>query len=319
MEVSVSIDLLERTALEQKPAKTADPEKRGVYLELAYHGLLRRVLQILAAEGIPVMPLKGTLLAHWVYDVPAERLGGDIDLLVPAGRFKAALEALARASFTPLRQTDPRECTLMPPGLPIEIDLHRSLFGRGRYRLRMADLFARGTVDRELFSAPVLLPDPYDAWAHVIGHAASEHTPGHLARNERDLERLADVFSMDPRRCASRLEEAGLSRAARYALGLLSPEARFSREVLNRLTPDPLGARLAAIARALALRWSPTSLPSRIAGHLTSASLPAAGMAILLAFANRLRIGLGGPPMEVPDPGSRRSTVSSAPRGGYGV
>ncbi len=293
--------------MDQKPGTTVQPDRTGVLLDLAYHGLLQRVLGILAAQGIMAMPLKGTLLAYWVYDRPAERLGGDIDLLVPVRSFETAVAALSGAGFTPRKQTDPRERTLVSSGLPIEIDLHRSLFGRGRYRLRMADLLARGTIDRDLFSVPVLLPDPYDAWAHVIGHAASEHTPARLPRNEKDLERLAEFFALDPRRCAIRLEEAGLSRAARYTLGLFSPEARFAPEVLRNLSPDPLGAELAAIARTLSLRWSPTSIPGRVAGHLTAMSLPSAGVAILLAIVNRLRIRLGLAPMDAGEAWRRKA------------
>ena len=77
------------------------PIASSVADELLRAGLLRRVASTLAASGIPVMPLKGALFAYWIYDDPEERLGGDIDVLVPGAAFEQAMNVLTALGFVP--------------------------------------------------------------------------------------------------------------------------------------------------------------------------------------------------------------------------
>jgi hypothetical protein len=265
--------------------------------ELAYGSLVRRILRTLDAARIPVMPLKGLYFAYWVYDDPEERLGGDIDLLVPPSAFGPAVEALRGAGFAADPFYDPRERTLVAPEMPIEIDLHRALFMPGRHSLPTQDLFSRGREDRDKFGAPVVLPDPYDACAHLIGHAASEHTPEHAGKTFRDLELAHRRFSLDPRRCAAHLERTGMGRAARYLLGLEGATGPFCRELRAALPADPVGMVLSRLACVVTQRSSRTALLSRAAGQLTGASLPRTAGTLAMGVANRLRLALGKSPV----------------------
>lgn len=260
-------------------------------LEMAYLALLRRAVGALGATGIPVMPLKGILFAWWIYDDPSERLRGDIDLLVPEERFDAAIAVLRETGFmlqTP--HANGNERTLWDRSFAIEIDLHRSLFARGRYGLPTSLLFTRGKADRGLYGVPVILPDPYDAYAHVVGHAASDHEPRNASKVSRDLALLSGRLSLCPRRCAGHLERSGLARAARYTLTLACPGEPFATEVLRSLRPDPAGAALARAACSLSRRFPSHALPSRLAGFLTNTSLARAGLAGGIAIVNRLRL-----------------------------
>lgn len=85
------------------------------------------------AAGIEFRVLKGTALAHLVYDDPSWRLGADVDLLVPADHFDAAVD-LAEAKLG-----GERELPELRPGFdrefgkeslvrvgPYELDLHRT-------------------------------------------------------------------------------------------------------------------------------------------------------------------------------------------------
>src|SRR5690606_24563649 len=62
-------------------------------------GELRRVTSLLAAAGIPALPLKGPLLAQLLWDDPRLRRCRDLDVLVPAARIPAATAALETAGY----------------------------------------------------------------------------------------------------------------------------------------------------------------------------------------------------------------------------
>lgn len=257
--------------------------------DLVRRMVLKEVLGCLAERRIPAMPLKGALLAAWVYEDPADRRVGDVDLLVPEERFRDAMTALSAAGYFPDAPTQTRERVFRTADVPMTVDLHRALFPKGRFRLSTRDLFARGRNDADLFGAPVVLPDPYDLYAHLVGHAACDHQVPVDGRTPEDLERLARRFSLDARRCAAHLEATGLARAARFVLGSLDPAGDFATRVLGELRSDPLGATLARLQRALNLRLHVESIPARLVGHLTNASLPLAAQSIFDAIAERIR------------------------------
>jgi hypothetical protein len=264
----------------------------------ALHDLVRRmvlkeVLGGLAGRGIPVMPLKGALLAYWVYDDPADRRVSDVDLLVPEAVFDEAIEALSAQGWHPDLPVQTHERTLRAREVDLTVDLHRTLFPKGRFRLSTQDLFARGRRNTELYGAPVVLPDPYDACAHLVGHATCAHQLPLDPRAVADLERLSLRFSLDARHCAAHLESTGLARAARYTLAACGPTSIFARRVLGHLRPDPFGAFLAATQQALNLRFPVESIPARVAGHLTNVSLCNAAEAAFDAIAERFRFRNG--------------------------
>ena len=236
--------------------------------------LARHVLGKLAEAGIRAMPLKGALFARWLYDEPAQRPGDDVDVLVRPQDFPFAARVLIADGFAALPA---------PPGhyqqgflaraVPVAIDLHRSLFPWGFYHLTPDALFERGTVDRTLFGFPVTLPDPYDAYAHLIGHAAAGHLREIPRVHRRDMALLAERFRLDPLRCAQRLHAAGLARAARYALEPLRREDAMAASVLRGLPRDPLGRGLAAMARGLVARLPHDSTLARRSAYLTNDSI----------------------------------------------
>ena len=263
---------------------------------LGYGAIIERAVSILAGGNVPVLLLKGTYLAYGVYETPEDRLDGDIDLLVPEASFERATRLLTHNGFALRPVYESRERTFLWEPHPIEIDLHQRLFPRNRFHLPTSDLFARGRVDLSLFSHPVFLPDPYDAYGHLIGHFATSHETRKADRLRRDLERLEKRHSLSPERLALHLERGGLSRAARYAFTSMDP-APFTQKVLANLRPDSMGRVLVDRVSRLTSRLDPDRLAARLGAHLINRSLPHSGFAIGCALLSRAMILFGRNPL----------------------
>jgi hypothetical protein len=165
-----------------------DRHRESMLVALA---LERRLLEVASAferEGIDVVVLKGPALAHTFYPDPSWRCFGDLDLLVPTGRWDPALEIVREVGFS--RDTpEPR------PGFDVRfgkaathsdsrglvLDLHRTLaeapfglwlepdrlfertrpFELGGFQLRRLDdtaAFLHACVHASLGSRQFLLP-----------------------------------------------------------------------------------------------------------------------------------------------------------------
>jgi hypothetical protein len=242
------------------------------------------------------MPLKGALFAFWLYPKPSLRLGDDVDLLVREEHFHGAIAALGSAGFLIAPgPASPYQRSLRPPAVPVVIDLHRSLFPSGYYRLSTAELFERGCEDRNFFPLPAILPSPYDAYAHLVGHAAA----GHLSRlspvARRDLSLLALRFELDDRRMAEHLKKTGLARAALYTLGCLGPVDSFAERVVEHLSGSGLDLFLAGLAFRIAHRFPHGSAPSQLSSYLTTGSLNSLAGLLASCGWRRVRRSLGVP------------------------
>jgi hypothetical protein len=237
--------------------------------------LLEATAAILGRAGIPVMPLKGIWLQRLVYTDPGERLISDVDVLVPDGAYEQACALIVAAGWKP-RSSNLYESSYLAPGWPLPLDLHRQLFTRRSFRLPTADLFARGRQDSALFGTRVVLPDPLDGLAHVLGHfVKSRGYAGPFDHALRDVPLLAAKCGLDPSQCAAHLSECGMARAARYALPLMAANdpAGFGPAVLRALPADPLGSALAHAMRALRARCDARSPWSAMPGFALEPSL----------------------------------------------
>lgn len=231
---------------------------RGLLAEDA----LASIATILAAADVPVMPLKGVLLQRTVRARAPFRAMRDIDVLVPPARWRAATRALRRGGYRlAFRARSGIEESYWSPDRVI-VDLHRQLFGPGRFAMRTEDVFARARLDEAIFGAKVWLPCPLDVYAHAIGKLVSDHADEREARRIREPEEIARHWSLEPEDAASHLIHCGLGRASRYSLCLIvdAGDAPFAREVLARLPPDPLGDALARVALGI-VRASPPQSP----------------------------------------------------------
>lgn len=268
--------------------------RRRFAIAVVAREVLRETAQVLGRAGIPVMPLKGVVLQRLLYSDPALRPMSDVDVIVPEALFTSAIRALSAAGFAPhgagrnLLEVSFRT----PQGFPL--DLHQRLFGRGRYRLSTHDLFARSTLDRELFGFPVWLADPMDTFAHLVGKFACDHVRDDAKRALEELAAFAVRQALEPVALGQHLERCGMARAARFTLGhaeRVAPHPVLSA-VLHSLSSDPIG-----VACALLAETALTTLPRRSLGvvptlHGLNASLARAATSFALNVVDSARYWL---------------------------
>jgi hypothetical protein len=246
--------------------------------------LLRAVVPPLRAAGIAVMPLKGIWLQAFVYGDARPRPITDVDLLVPEPSYDAARAVLASLGFRV--QTGSRSETIfVHADHELPVDLHQRLFRPGAFRLPTAALFARATRSARAFGVELYMPDPLDAFAHLVGHHVKSRTRRDDPMRREDLRATAEAFELDPRTTARHLHAAGMARAARY---LFAEQAdAFSRALLAALPEDPVGERVAAWAGALAHDGTRSPWLGALPGFLLERSLPAALAAVALRALER--------------------------------
>lgn len=249
-------------------------------------------VRILNRAGIIPMPLKGVLLQHLVYRDPSDRLLSDADVLIPPGRFDEAIAAL-RAEGHRVAPEGRAGATTKGPRAHLDVDVHRRLFSPGLYALDAQQMFARGTLEPTLFGAVVVIPDPLDLYAHLVGNFAKGRHGARDTPQVRDFAAVASHYGLAPEAVAHHLEAHGLARAARYALPHAAENGDdFAASVLTRLRPDPLGVLSAAAARALTTRFGGDASVSLLAAHLVNTTLPRGAGSALVHVAIGLRTRL---------------------------
>ncbi len=239
--------------------------RRDLFARLANHAaseaVLRDALRALHGAAVEVMPLKGVLLRRLVYDDPADRPVGDVDLLVRGRDVRRAHEALAAAGFEPIfLEPSERERSFRHRRLGLLVDLHWQLFYEDYFDFDAAGLFARARWDETSFSTPVWRMSPLDLYAHVLVHAGFTAWVQPAPRLY-DIARVADRLRVDPAAAAAHLRACGMSAFARYALRLAARDGdpTHPRAVLAALGRDPardLAAR-AVLAAVPLLRDRP--------------------------------------------------------------
>ncbi|MFO0624698.1 MAG: nucleotidyltransferase family protein [Polyangiales bacterium] len=234
--------------------------RRDLFARLANHAaseaVLRDALYALRDAGVEVMPLKGVLLRRLVYDDPAERPVGDVDLLVRGRDVRRAHEALDAAGFEPIfLEPMERERSFRHRRLGLLVDLHWQLFYDDYFDFDAEGLFARATWDEAGFVAPVWRMAPLDLYAHVLVHAGFTAWVQPVPRLY-DIARIVARLHIDPVEAARHLTRCGMGAFARYALRLAAREGdgAHAGEVLAALGEDPL-RDLAARAVLASVPW----------------------------------------------------------------
>jgi hypothetical protein len=269
---------------------------RGFLSSVVGKALLQDAARVLNAASVPVMPLKGILLQHTVYDDPAERTITDVDLLVPAEHAARAHAALVEASFVSRAvPTHPFERVYQRPDDALAVDLHTQIFPPHRFRPDDRQLFARSARNTQVFGVPVMLPDPCDLYAHLVGNFTKDHANQENRMHLRDFGAVARRFALEPGQVAEHLARTGLARAARYTLGYAVAVERdaFAARVIACLPRDALGRALAGGAIGVTMRLPRSAPAAKLAAHLLKYTLLHAARSILWASAQRLRNRIG--------------------------
>lgn len=203
---------------------------------------LARIVAALNAIDISPALLKGAArLVEGSYPAPTLRFLGDLDLLVPAERLGAALDALESAGF----QTNKDDS--LPPThhhLPmlyeaktgIAVELHADVMAGVGAAIIPTGWFWQGTKLALFRDLQIRLPDPTRSAGHTIAHDQVAHWGYHHSRVDlrslldlaiirRASERAIDWTHLDERFCS-----VGFGRA-------LSTYLKFAETLLGQASP----------------------------------------------------------------------------------
>jgi hypothetical protein len=158
-------------------------------------------------QGVDLVLTKGAAnVADGVYQDPAERVVGDIDLLVAtreASRASRLLDALGYVAANEAFRGEGRLWKRRPPAfnhhLPtlthretgVGVDLHRSLFAQEYAPLLPAELVIRRATRISFDGQDLLIPSATDRLIHNIGHDQLHHN--HAATGDFELRQLRDL------------------------------------------------------------------------------------------------------------------------------
>lgn len=272
------------------PHATVDPgnARRRAVTELVATELVADVANVLAELDIPVMPVKGALLQHWL--APRARHSSDVDVLVPPERFRRAIAQLEAHGYRRAAGSSIGAVVMQTP-LAIALDLHPRLFDRARYRFPTHALFARGIDDDTLYGTRVRLPSRLDVYAHLVGKAGSDHLSEHAQARLEEIAAMGAQLDASPKAAAEHLVQCGMGRVTRYVLPLVDRRVgdRVAREVLAHLPGDRMGDAIASFAGIALPRCAPTSTAGATVAHLMNDTLPRACLSGARAVFGRRR------------------------------
>jgi glycosyltransferase involved in cell wall biosynthesis len=210
--------------------------------------LERRLLQlidVLEANGIDVVVLKGTSAAHLLYPDPTQRMFGDNDLLFRTQHFDRALAVLAALGYRrPMAAPRPGFDSRFGKGATLlgldgdELDAHRTLlFGTFGLTIDTDELFA-STVPFHLGGRELRALGPDTGLLHACYHAALGDPDPRLG-SVRDVAQRFALGQHDPTRVC---ELMGAWRAA----PVVSRAVELCDRLLDVQIDDPVATRLAA-------------------------------------------------------------------------
>ena len=169
-------------------------------------GELAEILQVFAEADVPILPVKGAVLAATVYDDPAARPMADLDVLLREEHFPAGEELLGRIGYAKTfhgwkhaRFARPGSGGIVDrerehPDNPRQLEVHPRC--RERILGEVVDITDRMWADArrgELLGIPAWLPGADAAWLHLLIHATH-----HVMMNNFRLVQLLDLARLFP-------------------------------------------------------------------------------------------------------------------------
>lgn len=226
---------------------------------LQQQNVLGTVLDVLAAQEIAPVLLKGLPLALFTYEEPWHRPMRDLDLLIDTHEQAiAAQHALMKEGFEGLEGTCGDASALLgerhqlpvlaaPDGVTF-VELHVRLFHGDENEERFAD-----AVEREALGRRVRVLTPEAQYLHLVGHAARDHRFDNGPQVIVDLAMLSRAELLNRGHLHELAQVSGLSRH----LALL---VKMMRDAF----PDVAlgGGSAADIDRAAALAWKLMTSPA---------------------------------------------------------
>lgn len=153
------------------------------YLQGSIHELLKTkqlnaLLMILSEHHIPVILLKGTAFAKWLYIEEVPRLSSDLDILVRTCDWEKVVVLLSRTMSREAKPVqgvfdDLYEISFTPRGeqLGVEIDLHQHLTHPSLFSLDLAAIWSRSVPHPAYCNELIRMMSVPDALIHQALHS----------------------------------------------------------------------------------------------------------------------------------------------------
>jgi hypothetical protein len=279
---------------------TADVRIRRLLLDTLAVSALREVLAVAREADVVVAPVKGVVLARWIYRDVAERPYRDLDLLVSREALPRLLSAVKDRGW-PIRHASDEMGELEFEVERLVVEVHAEFGRRDLTRLSNQEVIARARPERETFPFEVLRIDDID---HFLLLAANVTKKSYVYANPHqpaDLERL--LLRLEPRWDALvvRAQEASFSTGLRSVAAWMAEErgsAPFVRFCRTLTGGERLLQSVVRIHRHLAdQRPNRLNSPSRLLGLALATltpddwSLRARGLARLVRRGLYRRVG----------------------------
>jgi hypothetical protein len=214
---------------------------------------LARLLRLLSAADISVIPLKGVAMAESLYGDPAARVCADLDLLIPADEVIRARRIILAAGYCSPFTEDffvrhqfhtTADCALSRKGevLSYLVEIHWTLFQHSsRDKEALQDLWAQTRLG-SFFGAPAFSLSPEWQFLYLGTHAAYHrwHTLKWLA----DIHELCVSHSMAWRGIEEKAQRFELDSVARPTVTACSMLFGTPLSSDFRAQPLPTGVRL---------------------------------------------------------------------------
>jgi hypothetical protein len=177
-------------------APSEDPQVRQLLIDTLAVSALQQVQEVARGANVVVAPVKGVVLARWLYGAVAERPYRDLDLLVGREGLPRLIDAV-RARGWRLRHVSVEMGELEFEVGRLVVEVHAEFGRRDLTRLTTADVIARASVDRDTFPFEVLRLDDFDHFLLLVANVTKKSYTYANRHQPADLERL--LLRLEPR------------------------------------------------------------------------------------------------------------------------
>jgi hypothetical protein len=223
-------------------AAKLDEATRRLVFDAVVVRALADVVSLADSVGATIAPVKGVVLARWLYGDLTQRPYRDLDVLVARPDLPSMMDAVAARGW-PIRHQSLEMGELEFSIGRVTVEVHAEFSRRDFSRLTTDEVLSRAVPDRETFSFEIRHIDDIDHFLLLIANVnrkafvyANRHQPA-------DLERL--LARLEPRwpELVSRVEAARFETAVRVAATWMIEEhgssafARFAPLLIGRKRP----------------------------------------------------------------------------------
>jgi hypothetical protein len=229
----------------------ADQERvRRLIFDTVVVRALAQVVEAAKEAGVAIAPVKGVVLARWIYADVFERPYRDLDLLISREGF-SAMRSAVEARGWPMQHQSLEMGELEFTVDRVVVEVHAEFGRRDLCRLTTGEVLARARPDRGTFPFEVLRVDEIDHFFLLVANVTKKAFTYANPHQPADLERLLGRLEPRWRELADRAGAARFMSALRNVSSWMAEvhgSALFARFVhgLPRARRRPMSA---------AVRW----------------------------------------------------------------